>query len=289
MHVAVVGLGAMGSAIAGRLLDGGHDLRVWNRSAGRGEELTGRGAVRAGSVAEAVRDAEVVVTSLSDDAAVRAVVAGEDGVAAALGASAVLVDASTVSPDTTRAVATAVGGRLVACPILGAPAAVAAGEATLLVGGEDGAVSRVAAVLDGISSRQLRCGPAPSATTAKICANLLLLGQLSVLAETVATGQANGLPDDLLLTLGRTPLVAPALQNRLEDVVNGDHAGWFSARLGLKDVRLARSLAAKAGLDLAVATAVDSLYVQAVSTGLGDRDITAVVEAVRSHRSAAEV
>ncbi len=289
MRVAVLGLGAMGSAIAGRLLDGGHELRLWNRSPGRGEELTGRGAVRAGSIVDAVRECEVVVTSLSDDAGVRAVVAGEDGVAAALGASAVLVDMSTVSPDTTRAVAAAVGGRLVACPILGAPAAVAGGEATLLVGGDEGVVARVSPVLDSLSPRQLRCGPAPAAITAKICANLLLLGQLSVLAEVVATGQANGLPDDLLLTLGRTPLVAPALHNRLEDVVHGDHAGWFSARLGLKDVRLARGLAANAGLDLGVAGAVDGLYERAISAGLGDRDITAVVEAVRSRRAAAEV
>lgn len=287
MRVAVLGLGAMGAAIAGRLLDAGHEVHVWNRTASRAEPLVRRGAVLAPSPAEAARDVDVAITSLSDDDAVRGVVLADGGVAASLSPTAVLVDASTVSPDTSRALARAVGGRFVDAPILGAPQAVASGEATILAGGDGDVVEPLLPLLAQLSARVLRCGPAGSATTVKLVANHLLLGQLSVLAEAVATAQLLGVPDDLLGVLGRTPLVAPALQNRLDDVIHGDHEGWFSARLGRKDVHLVRELAARGGLDLAVAATVEELLEQAIAAGLGDRDITAVVEAVRGRRTAA--
>jgi 3-hydroxyisobutyrate dehydrogenase-like beta-hydroxyacid dehydrogenase len=285
MRIAVLGLGNMGSAIAGRLLDGGHELHVWNRTAARAEPLVRRGAVLEASPGAAVREVEVAITSLADDQAVLGVVLGDDGVAEGLSPPGVLVDMSTVSPDTSRTLARAVDGRFVDAPILGAPQAVTDGQATVLIGGPDELAERLTPIFRQVSTRQLRCGPAGSGTTVKVVANLLLLGQLSVLAEAVATAQANGVDDRLLAELGRTPLVAPALQNRLDDVIHGDHEGWFSAGLGRKDVYLARALASKGGLDLAVATAVEELFDGAIAAGLGDRDITAVVEAVRARRA----
>jgi 3-hydroxyisobutyrate dehydrogenase len=284
LRVAVLGLGAMGSAIAGRLLDEGFALRVWNRNPARGEHLVERGALRVATPAEAARSVDVVVTSLSDDDAVRAVVLGKDGVIHGLGADAVLVDMSTVAPDTSRELAAAVGGRFVDAPILGGPTAVADHQATSLLGGEDDMVDKVAPVVAAVSARQLRCGPVGAGETVKLVANLLLLGQLAVLCEAVATAQANGVDDRLIAELGRMPLVAPSLQNRLDDVIHGQHEGWFSARLGLKDISLVRSLARRAGLDLAVAGTVAELFEQTVAAGLGDLDIAAVVETVRARR-----
>ncbi|HEY2703121.1 MAG TPA: NAD(P)-dependent oxidoreductase [Candidatus Dormibacteraeota bacterium] len=285
MRIAVLGLGAMGSAIAGRLLDAGHELHVWNRTAARAEPLTARGAILEASPGAAAGSVDVAITSLADDAAVLGVVRGDDGVAECLPPSGVLVDMSTVSPETSRALARAVDGRFVDAPILGAPQAVAAGQATILAGGPDELVDRLTPLFQQLSARQLRCGPEPgSGTTVKVVANLLLLGQLAVLSEAVATAQANGVDDRLIAELGRTPLVAPALHNRLDDVIHGDHQGWFSARLGHKDVRLARNLARSGGLDLAVAATVEALFDQAITAGLGDRDITAVVETVRARR-----
>jgi 3-hydroxyisobutyrate dehydrogenase-like beta-hydroxyacid dehydrogenase len=284
MRIAVLGLGNMGSGIAGRLLDAGHELHVWNRTAARAEPLAARGAVLEASPGAAVREVEVAITSLADDEAVLGVVLGDDGVAECLPPSGALVDMSTVSPETSRRLARAVEGRFADAPILGAPQAVASGQATILLGGPDELVDRLMPLFQQVSARQLRCGPAGSGTTVKVVANLLLLGQLTVLSEAVATAQANGVDDRLIAELGRTPLVAPALHNRLDDVIHGDHQGWFSARLGNKDVRLARDLARSGGLDLAVAGAVEALFDQAIGAGLGDRDITAVVEAVRARR-----
>jgi 3-hydroxyisobutyrate dehydrogenase-like beta-hydroxyacid dehydrogenase len=286
MKIAVLGLGGMGSAIATRLLDDGHSVRVWNRTASRAQALTALGASAASSPADAVRDVEIAITSVSDDDAVLAVVTGPDGVARALGGDAVLVDMSTVSPDTSREEAAAVGGRFVDAPILGGPASVAARQATILLGGESALLDRLTPLFDALSTRRLRCGPAGAGTTVKVVANLLLLGQLSVLSEALATAQAAGVDDSIIAELGRSPLVAPGLQNRLDDLLHGDHQGWFAARLGRKDAHLARSMAAQHGLDLAVAAAVEALFEQTVAAGLGDRDIAAVVESVRARRLA---
>jgi 3-hydroxyisobutyrate dehydrogenase-like beta-hydroxyacid dehydrogenase len=286
MRIAVLGLGAMGHAIAIRLLEGGNQVKVWNRTASRGEDLVQRGAERASTPADAARGVDVAIVSLSDDGAVRGAVLGDGGVIHGLGAEAVLVNMSTVSPETTRELARALGGRLVDAPILGGPAAIAGRQATILLAGHDQFGNQLSPLFDELSARQIRCGAVGAASTVKIVANLLLLGQLTVLSEAVAAAQANGVGDEILTELGRSPLVAPALQNRLEDVIRGDHKGWFSVRLGHKDVRLARSLAAGAGLDLAVAAAVDALFDSAEAAGLGDHDIAAVVEAVRGRRLA---
>jgi 3-hydroxyisobutyrate dehydrogenase-like beta-hydroxyacid dehydrogenase len=286
MEVAVLGLGAMGGAIAGRLLDAGHTVRVWNRTPERADPLVARGAERAATPAEAARGTEVVIASLSDEEAVRDVILGDGGALHPLDPGAVLVDASTVAPETSHDLARASGGRFVAAPILGAPSAVAEHQATVLLGGDAAVLDRLQPLLEQLFARQVRCGPPQAAATAKIVANLLLLGQLAVLSEAVATAQATGLDDDLVATLGRMPLVAPALHNRLDDVIHGDHRGWFAVRLGQKDLRLAQSVASRAGLELGVASSVEALFDRAAASGLGDRDVAAVVEAVRASRRA---
>src|ERR1700733_2614707 len=124
MRLAVLGLGKLGHALAERLLDEDHELTVWNRTPHKADDLVARAAREEKTPARAVADAEAVFTSLADDAAVRAVVIGPQGVAVGLGEASVLADASTVSPQTSRYIAEVVAGRMLATPILGAPAAV---------------------------------------------------------------------------------------------------------------------------------------------------------------------
>jgi 3-hydroxyisobutyrate dehydrogenase-like beta-hydroxyacid dehydrogenase len=121
------------------------------------------------------------------------------------------------------------------------------------------------------------------ATTLKLLSNYLLMSGIAALAETVATAQAAGLPDKLIRDfLGQLPLVAPALRNRLDDIVSGDHDGWFSTTLGAKDVRLAEDLARSHGVLLPLADAVRRRYEEAAQ-GWADADIGAVVELLRKH------
>lgn len=285
MDVAVLGMGRMGRAVAGRLLDAGLGVRVWNRTPGRVPELVGRGANEADSPVEAAAGADGVLVSLADDEAVVAVVLGGgpgEGLAGALRPGQVLVDMSTVAPATTARLAEAVDG-FVASPILGAPQAVASGAATYLVAGPEASVGRLTACYEALGGTCRRLGTEPPlATTVKVMANSLLLAGLGVLAEVVATGQAAGLDDDTLRRLlADSPLVAPALRNRLDDVVAGDHRAWFTTALGAKDARLMAELADGLGVDAALVRAVRARYDAAAAAGYADADIAAVVELAR--------
>jgi 3-hydroxyisobutyrate dehydrogenase-like beta-hydroxyacid dehydrogenase len=286
MRLAVLGMGRMGHALAERLLGGDHEVTVWNRTPDKADDLVAKGAREAATAAAAANETEATFVSLADDAAVRSVVAGENGVAAGLG-DGVLIDASTVSPDTTAHLADVVGGRLLASPILGSPTAVVSGEAAYLIGGPRELHDRLAPAYDVLADagRRFYVGnDATVATTLKLLSNYMLMSGIATLAETVATAQAVGLPDQLIRDfLGQLPLVAPALRNRLDDIVSGDHDGWFTTTLGAKDVRLAEDLARSHGVLLPLADTVKRRFEEAAAQGWADADIGAVVELMRKH------
>jgi 3-hydroxyisobutyrate dehydrogenase-like beta-hydroxyacid dehydrogenase len=288
MRVSVLGMGRMGRALAGRLLDTGHAVTVWNRTAARATPLLHRGAALAPTPADAAAAADdAVLISLADDGAVRETLLSPIGVLAGLPDKPVVVDMSTVAPRTSRAFAEAVpGGRFLASPIAGGPAQLEAGEASLLVGGHRDCVDRLEGLLDDLAGMYIYCGEDPgSATTLKLINNYVLMGGVAMLGEAIAAGQATGLDPGMFRNyLMCTPLVAPALHNRVDDLLTGDHEGWFSVALGDKDVGLAIQVAVEAGVDMAVAESVRARYQAAMEAGLGDKDITAVVEVAR-HRS----
>jgi len=284
MRVAVLGMGRMGHAVAERLLAGDHEVTVWNRTPHKADDLVAKGARERATPAAAAEETEATFTSLADDAAARTVVTGSEGVAAGLG-DGVLIDASTVSPQTTEDLAEAVGGRLLASPILGSPSAVVSGEAGYLIGGPRELYDRLAPAYDVLTdaARRVYVGEdARVATTLKLLSNYLLMSGIATLAETVATAQVVGLPDELIRDyLGGLPLVAPALRNRLDDIVSGDHDGWFSTTLGAKDVRLVEDLALSHGVLLPLADAVKRRFEEVAAQGWADADIGAVVELLR--------
>jgi len=288
MRLAVLGMGRMGHAVAERLLGGDHEVTVWNRTPRKADDLVARGAREAATPAAAAEATDATITSLADDTAVRIVVTGQDGVAVGLG-EGVLIDVSTVSPETTVDLAEAVGGRLLASPILGSPKAVVSGEAGYLIGGPHELYDRLSPAYDVLTEagRRIYVGEdARVATTLKLLSNYLLMSGIASLAEAVAMAQAVGLPDELIRDyLGQLPLVAPALRNRLDDIVSGDHAGWFSTTLGAKDVRLAEDLALSHGVPLPLADAVRRRFEEAAAQGWADADIGAVVELLRKPMS----
>jgi 3-hydroxyisobutyrate dehydrogenase-like beta-hydroxyacid dehydrogenase len=276
MDIAVLGMGRMGQALAKRLLGGGHRVVVWNRTPGRAEEVVAAGATEAGSVAEAVKAAGAVITSLTADEAVRAVALGEGGVRAALGAEAVYADASTVSPAMSEELAAAFR-RFVAMPILGPPAGVESGQAVYLAGGDPAAVERLEPVLAALSETVRRYDTAGKAMSAKLASNLLLLAGVAALAEAFAVARSGGVTDEQIRELlGGSAMVAPGVRNRFEGVLAGDMEPWWSTALGAKDARLAAEAAAGAGVELPLARTVAGLYDEVATAGAEDEDIVAV-------------
>ncbi|MEU7143390.1 NAD(P)-dependent oxidoreductase [Nocardia sp. NPDC046473] len=282
MDIAVLGMGRMGQAIAGRLLDGGHRVRVWNRTTGKAERLVSAGAEETGSVAEAVGGVDVAITMLADDAAVRAVALGE--LRTALAPASSYVDCSTVSPALSGELAETFP-RFVAMPMLGAPAAVSAGQAVLLVGGAPDRVDQLGPMISSLSDTVRHYDTAPQALTAKLTNNLLLLSGIVALAEAFAVARSGGLTNDQMRELlGASPVVAPGLHNRFDNVLTGSPDGWWTAALGAKDAGLALDIARGAGVDLPEAEVIRRLYETAASR-YPDADISVVTDLYRSEAS----
>jgi 3-hydroxyisobutyrate dehydrogenase len=286
MDIAVLGMGRMGSAIAMRLLDGGHQVTVWNRSKGRAGEVISAGAREAPGISDAVGDVDVVITMLANDDAVRAVALGD--LRSSIGDQAIYANASTVSPALNSELAQAFPGRFLAIPVLGGPDAVRAGQATYLRGGDETVADRLAPVLSSLSASIHRYDTPSLATTAKLASNLLLLSQVAALAESFAVGRSGGLSDDQLRELlGSSPMVAPGIKNRFEAVLTGQQDGWWTTVLGAKDATMAINLAHAANVELPEAEAVKRLYDQAAASGLDHADIAAVTELYRQQGTAA--
>lgn len=282
MKVTVLGLGTMGSALAGRLLETGHQVTVWNRTPGKAADLVTAGGREATTLADAVEGAEVVFTLVTNDDAVKAI-ALQGNVVGMLGKNTVLVDMSTVSPDTSREVGAATpGGRFIDAPILGGPDPFRQGKAKLLLGGRKDRIDRLQNLWSDLSSGAYYTGPNGTATTLKLLSNLMLVGGTQLLMEAVVTAQAHGFPNEILREVfGGSPAVAPGVRVRLDDVLEGDHAGWWTLLLADKDMSLVLKLAQQADVNLPLAVASEKLVRTAIDAGFGEKDLGAMVEVFR--------
>jgi 3-hydroxyisobutyrate dehydrogenase len=276
VKIAVLGLGRMGRAIAGRLLEDGHDLTVWNRSAGRAGELVESGATEARSAEDAVAGTDVALTSLADDAAVHDLVLRPDGLSEALG-DRPYADTSTVSPELSGKLA-ARFEQFIALPVLGAPQLVRDGRATWLAGGDGKVINGLRPMLDSLGGQVKRFDRPEQAATAKLALNLLLLSGVATMAESLALARSAGLSDFQLTDLfGTSPMLAPGLKSRFPALVEGGTGPtWWTTALGAKDASLATEAAAAADIDLVLAPAVRDRYRDAADGGLADEDIVAV-------------
>jgi 3-hydroxyisobutyrate dehydrogenase-like beta-hydroxyacid dehydrogenase len=286
MRLAVLGMGRMGRALAQRLLSQHFSVTVWNRTPGQAGQVVQDGATEAFSPGEAAQGADAVLMSLTDDRAVRDVMTRlVDAVPE--GKGLVVADMSTVSPRTSRALRDLVPGRrFVAAPILGGPLDLVLGNARVLLGGDRVAADRLEPIWRDVFADSAYCGGDPGcAVTLKLLNNYLLMANVVLVSEVVATAEAAGFDmagvRDHLFTW---PTVPPILRNRLDDIIGGAHEGWFTTRLGAKDVRLAREVSEEHGVVLPLAHLVERLYEEAAELGWAEADIAAVVELVRRER-----
>jgi 3-hydroxyisobutyrate dehydrogenase len=266
MKVAVLGLGAMGTALAGRAVDRGHEVVGWNRTPRSFDVPTAPTAV------EAVSGADIVLVVVADGSAVDALCSEQ--LLGSLAPQAVLAIVSTVAPETVQGIAYA---RVVDAPVVGAPQAVASGTARFLVGGSDGDVATLAPLLADLGAGHVHCGPLGAGAVMKIGSNLQLVAGVAALAEAVATARGHGISDDVIReTYADSPLVSPASRLRLGAVLDPAHPGWFGPALASKDLGLAADLAAAADLRPAIGPAAQELLGR-----LGDwPDFAAVIEAL---------
>jgi 3-hydroxyisobutyrate dehydrogenase len=279
--IAVLGLGAMGRAIAARLLGAGHDVRVWNRTPGRDDELVAAGARRSTTSADAVRDADVVITMVTDPPALEAVLFGPDGAAPAIPDSATLIDMSTVGPTEIASVVERLAPVAVLdAPVLGSVPSVESGSLVILAGGDHAVFERHSELL-ALFGRPIYVGPSGSG------AMLKLVNNAAGTAALVAVGELLGLTDraEIDLDVALDSLAAGPLASLIERwrprLTGEDHASYFRLALARKDLALAVEEAERAGTELTVAEAAAARCDEAIEDGLGDQDFGAIVPFLR--------
>ncbi|WP_249011692.1 NAD(P)-dependent oxidoreductase [Conexibacter sp. DBS9H8] len=285
-RVAVIGLGGMGSRMAARLLAAGLEVCGHNRTKSKAKALIADGLAWADSPREAARDAEVVITMVSDDSALAAVTDGPDGLLAGLGADAVYVDMSTVSPPASAALAgrvTALGATMLDAPVSGSLPQAETGKLTVMVGGPADAYARVKAVL-GHLGHVVHAGEQGHGLVLKLAINHSLAMQVIAAAESLALAERGGVDRDVVTqVITGSAIASPAVTGRLPLMLDPPADAWFPVTLLHKDVRLAITEAARVGAALPGALTADALLSTAEALGYGGRDIASVYGLLHDH------
>ena len=293
--VAVVGTGRMGSAMARALARAGHSVVVHNRTAGPARDLAAELGGRAvASPAEAAAAADVTITMLADDAAVRSVFSGPDGLAAGAHRGGVLVDMSTVLPDAIRSVEAAVratGSGLLDAPVSGSVTLAESGQLTLMVGGEAEDLERARPALESLAKAIFHMGPLGSGAVMKLAVNTVIFGLNGALAEGLVLAEAAGVDRAVAYdVIAAGAAGAPYVGYKRAQFIEPDRAPVaFSLTLTEKDLRLITATASAVGQPLPQ-TAVNLELVRAASSrGRGERDFATVAGELRSRRTGAAV
>jgi 3-hydroxyisobutyrate dehydrogenase-like beta-hydroxyacid dehydrogenase len=266
----------MGSRIARRLLDAGHELVVWNRTLEKAQPLVELGATPAESPADASRRAEAAILMVADPQALQEVTEGPDGVAAGASEATTVIQMSTVSPAATARLASLLeptGAGLLDSPVLGSLSEVESGTLKVFASGPDELVERWTPLLSVLGS-VIRIGSIGAGTAAKLVANSTLLGALGVLGEALAVGQKLGLPREVTFeVLAATPIAAQA-ERRRPAIESGEFPARFAMRLALKDANL---ILEASGTELRVNEAVREWLAEANEASWGDKDYSALL------------
>jgi 3-hydroxyisobutyrate dehydrogenase-like beta-hydroxyacid dehydrogenase len=278
MKVGFIGLGRMGQGMGQRLLGGGHDLLVFNRTAGKAADLEKAGAKIAATVADACKARDVVITMVADDSALNDVTLGANGIRQSMAKGAVHVAMGTHSASAIQALAAShaeAGQTLVAAPVLGRPDAAAAGQLVIVAGGPADAVKTCEPLFQIMGRKTAEAGAKPEAAIAiKLANNFVLACAIEAMAEGFSLVRKYGVQPQVfydVITEGLFSAPAYKVYGKLMVDQTFDKPG-FTAALGLKDVKLALAAAELAKVPLPSGSVVRDRLIGAIAHGDSDKD-----------------
>jgi 3-hydroxyisobutyrate dehydrogenase len=275
-----IGLGNMGTPMVKNLVKAGFDVTVYNRSADKSEALAAETGVDvAYTPAALVVSSDVIITMLSDDAAVKGVYEGADGIFSAEKTKELtMIDMSTVSPETTLSLAGLCRERGISyldAPVAGSVKPAEEAQLVIMVGGEEKIYETVKPIFDALGKASIYLGENGKANIAKLAINMFLGVVVQGLSESVIFARKNGLPAEQLLPLINASAVGSALTKlKTDNIINNDFKAAFALKLLTKDIRLAT----ENGMDTPAGQAVYSTLQAAIKEGHGDEDMTAVLK-----------
>lgn len=286
--MAVIGVGRMGAAMASTLSRAGFATTVWNRDGAKAERVAAAvGSSVAPTAAEAASRSDVVLTSLADDAAVRNVYLGSDGIVDGIRPGSVAVDSSTVDPATTEEVGAAVedtGAAFLDCPVSGSVSTVEAGALTVMAGGDAAVLDRIRTVLDALATRVLHVGGRGAGAATKLAVNGLVHGLNVALSEALVLAERAGVARATAYEAFASGAGgAPFVHYKREAYEHPEDAPVaFSLDLVAKDLELITGLAARVGAPMKQATVSLDIVRSAIAAGYGDCDLSAVAVFLRA-------
>jgi 3-hydroxyisobutyrate dehydrogenase len=287
--IAFIGLGNMGGPMARNLLKAGHDVRGYDLSEAALSEAVAAGIKKAGSPAEAVKDADVIVTMLPAGKHVRGAYGGQGGLIASAKKGALLIDCSTIDVDSARAVAKEAadaGFEMVDAPVSGGVGGAAAGTLTFMVGGPDGAFAKAKPILEKMGKNIVHCGGGGNGQAAKICNNMILGISMIGVSEAFMLAKRLGLDAQKLFDVSSTasgqcwslttycPVPGPVPTSP----ANRDYQAGFTAAMMLKDLVLAQQAASAVGATTPLGAEAAQIYNLFVNGGRGAMDFSGIVK-----------
>jgi 3-hydroxyisobutyrate dehydrogenase-like beta-hydroxyacid dehydrogenase len=272
MKIGLIGLGRMGVGMAANILAAGHELSVYNRTPGKADALTAKGARLAAGISDAC-SGEIVVSMLSDDRAVEAVVYGEGGVLESLHTGALHISSSTISVALAKRLAAdhaAAGQRYLSAPVFGRPDAAAAGKLFVVAAGSAQDIETAAPVFEAVGQRTFNMGEQPDAANlAKLGGNFLIMSVIESLGEVLALVDKGGIDRaDYLEMLTSTLFSAPIYTTYGSLIIEGKfQPPGFAASLGKKDIGLVLEAAETLQVALPVASLVRDRFLTLMAQG----------------------
>ena len=277
-----VGLGAMGGRMARRLLDAGHALYGYNRTAAKAAALVRAGMTLARSPREVAERADIVFTMVTDDGALEAVTRPPQGLLAGWRPGAILVEMSTVSPaviERTAATVAGRGGALLDAPVSGSPATLDAGQLSFMVGGDLSVLERARPYLEAIGPTITHVGPVGLAKSMKVAVNLGLAVQMLAFAEAVLLAEKAGIDRARAVeVLLKSVVASPMVKYRGPFVLGMPQEAWFDVDMIQKDLRLALDMARASGVTLPTVALTHELMTAAKGLGLAHYDFAVVFD-----------
>ena len=281
-RVAIIGLGIMGSGMAGRLLSANFPLTVYNRNRDKSAPFAGAGATVAGSPREAASKADIIISMVADDVASREVWLGDNGALAGVPRGSVLIECSTLTVGWIKelaAAATQRGCELLDAPVTGTKPHAASGELSFLIGGSEAAIATVQPVLSAMGHEFIHLGPTGSGALMKLINNFMCGVQAASLAEAESLIGAGGLNMEKALAILTNGAPGSGLVKRAAArAAANDFVPNFPLRLMAKDLGYAIDEAAHHGCSLQTASSALAIFKDAIAKGYGDQDFSAVIK-----------
>ena len=277
--IGFIGLGHMGSHMAPRLISAGYHLTVYDRTREKAQAIAG--ATVAETPEEAAAHSDVVISIVTDDAALEEVMLGPNGVLAGTYVGSVIIDMSTVSPRASRRLfqaARAKGVVMIDAAVSGSVPQVEQGNLVIFVGGEQETYQQCKAILDILGQSSFYMGPSGMGTTMKLVVNTLLGLGMQALAEAIALGEKAGLEKDVLLdVLGQTTVLTVGQKSKLANVKREQYPTQFALSLQHKDLHLILNEADEISVSMPATAAAQQMYTAALAKGM-DEDFSIMIK-----------